>query len=152
MNHNWSTYTPGTPILITKQWYLNGRCFVEGGEGHTTVLVEVDSGNPEEVTLPEDCYSFMLYCVAQTEVTIKGAEETLLLKSEPLHHSPACYVRELVKFYSKEGLRQNFKEEHVGPLVERMSIMEVETCMVLPGKIMMPVTDEVFLVEQQKSD
>ena len=142
----WTRFIPGKPPLIEKVWYMNTRSFVDGG--HDSAQFEVETGDVSKVEIPEDCYSFRLFVVAKTEIEIPSSNgEKLLLRSDPLFTSPVYFIRERVSVMSCAELRETFSEEEIGALVNRMELLNIPVCMVLPGNVFMPITDDVNFLE-----
>jgi len=129
---------------------MNARIYDSSKGEHEATLLEVSSGDPSQVSIPEGCYSFLITSLAEATVEIDhgfGNVDRLVLRSQPLTQSSVFFVKERVQILGVEELQRRYSKEEIGPLLDRMELMETKVCMVLPGNVFMPITAEVNLLE-----
>lgn len=149
----WTTFVPREPTVIQRKWYMNVRAYVQddhGGWGHEAGNVEVPHGNAQTIPIPDGVYSFRIFSVAETSVTVEDDAQTteeLVLRSDPLEQGPVYFVKERVKVLSLIELEKSYPPDDVGDLIVTMKAQSSKVCLELPGKIFMPVVSEVHFVE-----
>lgn len=146
---NWKTFVPAQPVVIQNKWYMNYRSF-SGGE-HVAGNLEVDTGDASLVSIPDGVYSFRLFSVAETTVEFdlgsRDSPVTLTLRSDPLDSGPVYFVKERVKVIGIQEIKSNYSPEDVDGLVETMAIQGTKVALELPGKVFMPIVNDITFID-----